>query len=226
MLLWGCTRVICRGKNRWTHEQIISYHTCKVKLCGLNLSSATQFSSAHWKYCCDAQKYTVFEETDCIFSRASAATNSHDSRSHARERHKISSVSALASDWDHSESSEILQDDAADIAKSEKICSCLGCGCSACRRSVTLRSCSALPGSEQFFSSVSLSCDVAISRLPQRSTTGRPSTVIPWPAKHNSKQFRQLSRRYKKRPEWPRTGTTLMAVFHDPKTSMAPAIRH
>lgn len=42
MLLWGCTRVICRGRNGRMHEQIISYHTCKVKLCGRNLSSATQ----------------------------------------------------------------------------------------------------------------------------------------------------------------------------------------
>lgn len=42
--------------------------------------------------------------------------------------------------------------------------------------------CHSIPGSEQFFSSVSLSGFVAINRLPHCSTPGCPSTVIPWPA--------------------------------------------
>lgn len=38
-----------------------------------------------------------------------------------------------------------------------------------------------VPGAEQFFSSVSFSGTEAISRLPQISWSGCPSTIIPWP---------------------------------------------
>lgn len=115
----------------------------------------------------------MFKETHCILSGASTptATNPHDSQLHAQERHKVSNVGARFL-------TTHIPDKCCKMIwlllinqKKKKTC--------------TLRS-SSIPGSEQFFSSVTLSGGVAISRLPQRSMTGCPSTIIPWPGKHNS----------------------------------------
>lgn len=182
-------------------------------------------TSTHCKSCWKAQKYTVFKETHCILSRASTptATNSHDSQLHAQERHKISNVGArFLTTHNPDKCCNMIWLLLTNKKKKQK----KNCSLAVDTLPVVVHPhCGQAAYLARSSSSPLWRCLVAWPSAASPSGRWRDA---PPPSSHGLQSITATGPSVKsklKRPKWPKTGTTLMAAFHDPKTAMVPAIR-